>query len=86
MANVGKVNIQDAFLNAARKENVPVTVHLVNGFQIKGNIRSFDQFTIIVDTMGKQQMVYKHAISTMTPAKPIKYNVDNEGEAEKAAE
>lgn len=84
MAN--KVNIQDAFLNAARKDNVPITVHLVNGFQIKGNIRSFDQFTVIIDSMGKQQMIYKHAVSTITPAKPVKYNVDSEGEAEKAEE
>lgn len=75
MAN--KNNIQDVFLNAARKDNVPITVHLVNGFQIKGNIRSFDSFTIIVDAMGKQQMIYKHAVSTITPAKPVKYSVDN---------
>ena len=83
MAN--KVNIQDNFLNAARKENVPITVHLVNGFQIKGNIRSFDQFTIIIDSMGKQQMIYKHAVSTITPAKAVKYIVDN-AEGEDAAE
>lgn len=75
-----KVNIQDAFLNAARKENVPITVHLVNGFQIKGNIRSFDQFTVIIDSMGKQQMIYKHAVSTITPAKPVKYNVEQSEE------
>ena len=73
-----KVNIQDNFLNAARKENVPITLHLVNGFQIKGNIRSFDQFTIIIDSMGKQQMIYKHAVSTITPAKPVKFNVPEE--------
>ena len=78
MAN--KLNIQDNFLNAARKENVPITVHLVNGFQIKGNIRSFDQFTVIIDSMGKQQMIYKHAVSTITPAKPVKYNVEQSEE------
>ena len=81
MAN--KVNMQDAFLNAARKDNVPITVHLVNGFQIKGNIRSFDQFTIIIDSLGKQQMIYKHAVSTITPAKAVKFSVENpEAEAE----
>ena len=80
-----KVNIQDNFLNAARKENVPITLHLVNGFQIKGNIRSFDQFTIIIDSMGKQQMIYKHAVSTVTPAKPVKYN-SAEGEENSDAE
>jgi len=71
-----KNNIQDVFLNTARKENVPITIHLVNGFQLKGNIRSFDNFTIIIDSMGKQQMIYKHAVSTITPAKAIKYTVE----------
>ena len=71
------VNIQDVFLNQARKENVPITVHLVNGFQIKGNVRGFDNFTVIIEGMGKQQMLYKHAISTITPAKPVKVSVDS---------
>ena len=66
-----QINLQDSFLNQVRKENVPVTVHLVNGFQIKGNVRGFDNFTVIIDSMGKQQMIYKHAISTVTPARPI---------------
>ena len=81
-----KVNIQDAFLNAARKDNVPITIHLVNGFQLKGNIRSFDQFTIIIDSMGKQQMIYKHAVSTITPAKAVKYNVEKPEEEANAEE
>ena len=65
------INLQDSFLNQVRKENVPVTIHLVNGFQIKGSVRGFDNFTVVLDVMGKQQMVYKHAISTITPAHPI---------------
>lgn len=65
------INLQENFLNQARKENVPVTIHLVNGFQIKGMIRGFDQFTVVVDSMGRQQMVFKHAISTVTPARPL---------------
>jgi len=65
------INLQENFLNAARKENVPVTIHLVNGFQLKGMIRGFDQFTVVIDSMGRQQMVFKHAISTITPAKPL---------------
>ncbi len=65
------INLQENFLNQARKENVPVTIHLMNGFQIKGMIRGFDQFTIVIDSMGRQQMVFKHAISTVTPAKPL---------------
>jgi len=72
------VNIQNAFLNQARKENVPITVHLVNGFQIKGMVKTFDNFTVIVESMGKQQLLYKHAISTITPAKPVKLAFDNE--------
>ena len=65
------INLQENFLNQARKENVPVTIHLVNGFQLKGVIRGFDQFTVIIDTMGRQQMIFKHAISTITPARPL---------------
>ena len=65
------INLQENFLNQARKENVPVTIHLLNGFQIKGMIRGFDQFTVIIDAMGRQQMVFKHAISTITPARAL---------------
>lgn len=65
------INLQDSFLNQVRKENVPVTIHLVNGFQIKGSVRGFDNFTVVLDVMCKQQMVYKHTISTITPAHPI---------------
>ena len=65
------INLQDALLNQVRKENITVTIHLVNGFQLKGNVRGFDNFTVILESMGKQQMVYKHAISTVTPARPL---------------
>lgn len=65
------LNLQDSFLNQVRKENVAVTVHLVNGFQIKGTVHGFDSFVVLLDTMGRQQMIYKHAISTITPASPI---------------
>ena len=71
MASAKPINLQENFLNQARKENVPVTIHLVNGFQIKGMIRGFDQFTVVIDAMGRQQMVFKHAISTITPARPL---------------
>ena len=71
-------NLQDTFLNQARKENVGVIVHLVNGFQIKGNVRGFDSFTVVLDSMGKQQMVYKHAISTITPMHPLNCAFDPE--------
>ncbi len=63
------INIQDTFLNQARKENVIVVIHLVNGFQLKGLVRGFDNFTVVIESLGKQQMIYKHAISTITPTK-----------------
>ena len=65
------INLQDLFLNQARKENVGVVIHLVNGFQLKGNVKGFDSFTVILESMGKQQMIYKHAISTITPSRPL---------------
>ncbi|MFD0699023.1 RNA chaperone Hfq [Paenibacillus sp. GCM10027628] len=65
------INIQDNFLNQLRKESIPVTVYLTNGFQIRGLIRAFDNFTIIIDSEGRQQMVYKHAISTFTPQRSV---------------
>lgn len=66
-----QINLQDAFLNQVRKENIPVTIFLVNGFQLKGMVRGFDNFTVILDSEGKQLMVYKHAISTISPLKPV---------------
>lgn len=65
------MNLQDTFLNQARKENVPITMHLLNGFQIKGQVKGFDSYTVVIEMMGKQQLVYKHAISTITPAHPL---------------
>ncbi|MDT3699532.1 MAG: RNA chaperone Hfq [Thermincola sp.] len=66
-----QLNLQDSFLNQIRKENILVTIYLVNGFQLKGLVRGFDNFTVILEYEGKQQMVYKHAISTITPFKAI---------------
>ncbi len=64
-------SLQDAFLNQVRKDNVPVIVYLVNGVQLKGMVRGFDSYTVILDSDGRQQMVYKHAISTVQPARPV---------------
>lgn len=77
------INLQDLLLNQIRKENIPVTIHLVNGFQIKGNVKGFDNFTVVIDSLGKQQMVYKHAISTITPARAVSLSSEK---AEKPAE
>lgn len=71
------INIQDTFLNQVRKDNIPVTIYLVNGFQLKGLIRGFDNFTIVIDSDGRQQLVYKHAISTFTPLKPVSLMVES---------
>lgn len=65
------INIQDTFLNQLRKDQIQVTVFLMNGFQIRGLIKAFDNFTIIIEVEGRQQMVYKHAISTYVPQKNI---------------
>ncbi|MCR4400328.1 MAG: RNA chaperone Hfq [Syntrophomonadaceae bacterium] len=66
-----QLNLQDAFLNQLRKERVPLTMYLVNGFQIKGIVKGFDNFTVIIELEGRQQMVYKHAISTIAPVRPV---------------
>jgi len=61
------VNIQDQFLNQLRKDGTYVTVFLLNGFQIRGQVKGFDNFTVLFESEGKQQLVYKHAISTFAP-------------------
>ena len=71
-------NIQDLLLNQARKDNVPVTVFLTSGFQMKGTIKGFDNYVIMLDSDGKQQMIYKHAVSTIAPFKTIKLNITGE--------
>lgn len=65
-------NLQDLFLNDVRKEHQLVTVFLMNGFQMKGVITGFDSFVVCLVTEGRQQMIYKHAISTVVPARPVK--------------
>ena len=64
-------NLQDIFLAAARRGEIPLTVFLVNGFQMRGYVTGFDAFTVILTTDGKQQVVYKHAISTIVPERPV---------------
>ena len=68
--NNNKINLQDSFLNQVRKENTQVVIYLMNGFQLRGWVKGFDNFTLIIENEGKQQMVYKHAISTIAPFKP----------------
>lgn len=70
------INLQDVFLNRARKESISLTIYLINGYQIKGLVKGFDNYTIILDSEGRQQLIYKHAISTIIPNSPI--NLSNE--------
>ncbi|MCY6958230.1 RNA chaperone Hfq [Clostridium brassicae] len=70
-------NLQDLFLNNARKNKIPVIIYLTNGFQLKGNVKGFDNFTVILDNDGKQMMIYKHAVSTIIPSKPILFTQDD---------
>ena len=65
------INLQDAFLNQARRERLNVTMFLMNGFQLHGVVKGFDGFTVILDSDGKQQLIYKHAISTVVPPRPL---------------
>ena len=65
-------NLQEAILNEVRRQAVPVTLFLMNGFQLRGVITGFDSFVVVLVTDGRQQMIYKHAISTLVPIKPLK--------------
>jgi len=69
--NKTNINLQDVFLNQVRKEHIAVTIYLTNGFQLKGIVKGFDNFTVVLETDGKQQLVYKHAISTIAPLKAV---------------
>lgn len=68
------INLQDLFLNKVRKENIAITIFLINGYQIKGYVKGFDNYTIIMDSDGKQQLIYKHAVSTIIPSRPIEFD------------
>ncbi len=70
-------NLQDNFLNTLRKEHTPVSIFLVNGIKLQGKVDSFDQYVIMLKNT-ISQMVYKHAISTIVPGKPVKLPRDNE--------
>ena len=74
-----KRNLQDAFLTRARAERVAVTLFLMNGFQLRGVLRAFDSFTVVIDSDGKQQLIYKHAISTIAPVRAIALEGDGAG-------
>ena len=66
-----KANLQDIFLLQAKRDKLPVTMFLMNGFQMRGTITGFDAFVVVLDSEGRQQVIYKHAISTIAPARVI---------------
>lgn len=70
--NKGQVNLQDTFLNEVRKQNVGVTIYLIGGVQLRGQVRGFDTFTILLDSQGRPtQLVYKSAITSIVPMRPV---------------
>ncbi|HWK22324.1 MAG TPA: RNA chaperone Hfq [Ureibacillus sp.] len=71
------INLQDTFLNNLRKNNTFVTVFLLNGFQLKGLVKSYDNFTVLLEVEGKQHLIYKHAISTFSPSKTVSISPDS---------
>lgn len=66
--------LQDAYLLAIKRENAPVTIYLRNGFQLRGHVRGFDNFTIILEYDNKPHLVYKHAVSTVSPQAPVQFS------------
>jgi len=78
-------SLQDPFLNALRKEKVPVSIYLVNGIKLQGQVDSFDQFVVLLRN-SVSQMVYKHAISTVVPGRMVRLPLDDEAEEEEEEE
>lgn len=72
--------LQDPFLNVLRKERIPVSIYLVNGIKLQGQVESFDQFVVLLKNT-VSQMIYKHAISTVVPSRPVKIPIDEEAES-----
>ena len=66
------VTLQDAILSEVRRERIPVTLFLMNGFQLRGTVTGYDSFVVVLVSEGRQQMIYKHAISTLAPIRPLK--------------
>jgi len=76
--------LQDAYLQAIKRENAPVTIYLRNGFQLRGYVRGFDNFTIILEYDNKPHLVYKHAVSTVSPQAPVQFSGQELGAARTA--
>lgn len=80
--NKPQLNLQDIFLNQVRKENIGVTIYLMNSVQLRGMVRGFDAFTILLESVGRPtQLVYKHSVASIVPARPISTSPDREHSA-----
>ena len=75
------INLQEAILKEVRRDKIPVTLFLMNGFQLRGVITGYDSFVVVLVSDGKQQMIYKHAISTIAPLRPVELREDEAAEA-----
>lgn len=84
MAGTKNFNLQDIFLNSVRASKQFVTVFLVNGFQMRGTVTGFDNYVVVLDSEGKQQLIYKHAISTIAPSRTVNL-VPEQGEGDGAS-
>ncbi len=80
MSTKGQLMLQDPFLNVLRREHVPVSIYLVNGIKLQGQVESFDQYVILLKNT-VTQMVYKHAISTVVPSRPVSFQQDGSSES-----
>ena len=76
-----KTNLQDLFLLRIRQDRLPVTLFLMNGFQMRGIVTGYDPFVVVLDSDGRQQVIYKHAISTIAPMRPVELREDEAAEA-----
>ncbi|MBQ8807985.1 MAG: RNA chaperone Hfq [Clostridia bacterium] len=77
-----QINLQDVFLNQVRKDRQAITVFLLSGFQIRGYVTGFDNYTVVLDCEGKQELIYKHAISTIIPTYPVNFIAAQKEQAE----
>ena len=79
-----QTNLQDVFLNQVRKEKQAITIFLLSGFQIRGLVTGFDNYTVVLDCDGKQELIYKHAISTIIPTHPVNFMAVEKAQEEAA--
>ncbi|HBC75753.1 MAG: RNA chaperone Hfq [Candidatus Wallbacteria bacterium GWC2_49_35] len=83
---MSKVNIQDVFLNAVRKDKIPITIYTMNGVKIMGNVISFDTFTVMLNTNVGQQLIFKHAVSTIIPSKNVSLMIEDDPKVKPASD